>query len=63
MITEIKKEPNKKSLVNYVSREKIRRIVGLRSRGNLCLQRGAYCTEEDMKKKRELVATYDFSKF
>ena len=54
--------PNHKPLVNYVSPEKIRRLVALRSRGNINLQRGAYCTDEDIKKRREKILKYDFSR-
>ncbi len=63
MIANMEKSTPNKPLVNYVPREKTRLRVSFLSRGNLSLQRGAYCTESDMKKKRERVATYDFSKF
>lgn len=52
-----------KPLVNYVPADRIRRIVALRSRGNINLQRGAYSTSADIEKRREKIAKYDFSRF
>lgn len=52
-----------KPLVNYVSDEKLRNIVARISRGNVNLQRGAFLTSEQIKKNRERVAKYDFSRF
>lgn len=54
---------NHKPLVKYLTSNSLRKIVRLRSRGNLCLQKGLYSTEEDIKKRREKIVKYDFSKF
>lgn len=63
MSTNIAPKQPHKPLVNYVSADRIRRIVALRSRGNINLQRGAYCTAADIEKRREKIARYDFSRF
>ena len=57
------KNNKNRPLVNYVSDEKLRNIVARVSRGNVNLQRGVFLTSEQIKKNRERVAKYDFSRF